>query len=145
MLRGNAFLEHSSSAPILSLPEDVFFAWCHANSDGAPAFGAEVVPILTSFVPNDPEPSLHPVMSRLIDEFGDRDDVWHAIGTNLNTFGWMGSTTSYYELFRGPFALLEDHPTRKVRTWAKRMLRGIDSSIKSARDHDDEWQARFEL
>lgn len=145
MLRGNAFLEHSSSAPILSLPEDVLFAWCHANSDGAPAFAAEVVPILTSFVPNDPEPSLHPVMSRLIDEFGDRDDVWHAIGTNLNTFGWMGSTTSYYELFRGPFALLEDHPTRKVRTWAKRMLRGIDSSIKSARDHDDEWQARFEL
>ena len=145
ILRGNAFSEHSSSAPILSLPEDVLFAWCHANSDGAPAFAAEVVPILTSFVPNDPERSLHPVMSRLIDEFGDRDDVWHAIGTNLNTFGWTGSTTAYYELFRGPFTLLEDHPTRKVRTWAKRMLRGIDSSIKSARDHDDEWNARADL
>ena len=145
MLRGNAFLEHSSSAPILSLHEDALFAWCHANSDGAPAFAAEVVPILTSFAPNDPERSLHPVMSRLIDEFGDRDDVWHAIGANLNTFGWTGSTTAYYELYRGPLALLEDHPKRKVRTWAKRMLRGIDSSIKSARDHDDEWEARAEL
>ena len=145
MLRGNAFLEHSSSAPILSLPEDVLFAWCHANSDGAPAFAAEVVPILTSFVPTDPERSLHPVMSRLIDEFGDRDDVWHAVGANLNTFGWTGSTTTYYELYRDPLALLEDHPKRKVRTWAKRILRDIDSSIKSAQDHDDEWKARAEL
>ena len=38
--------------------------------------------------------------------------------------------------------MLEDHPKRKVRTWAKRMLREIDSSVKSARDHDDEWNAR---
>ena len=145
MLRGNAFPEHSSSAPILSLPEDVLFAWCHANSDRAPAFAAEVAPILTSYVANDPERSLHPVMSRLIDEFGDRDDVWRGISRNLNTFGWTGSTTAYYELFRGPLASLEDHPKRKMRTWARRMLRGIDSSIKSARDHDDEWEARAEL
>ena len=134
-----------ASAPMLSLPEDVLFAWCHAHPDGAPAFAAEVVPMLTSYVADDPERALHPVMSRLIDEFGDRDDVWHAIGANLNTFGWSGSAAAYYELFRGPFTLLENHPKRKVRTWAKRMSREIDSGAKSARDHDDEWMARAEL
>ena len=145
VLRGNMFLESSHVAPILSLPEEVLFAWCHAHPEGAPAFAAEVVPILTSCAATDSERSLHPVMSRLIDEFGDQDDVWRAIGTNLNTFGWSGSTTAYYEMFRDPFTLLEDHPKRKVRTWAKRMLREIDSSVKSARDHDDEWSARAEL
>ena len=145
VLRGDTFSDRMASAPMLSLPEDVLFAWCHAHPDGAPAFAAEVVPMLTSYVADDPERALHPVMSRLIDEFGDRDDVWHAIGANLNTFGWSGSAVAYYQLFRGPFTLLENHPKRKVRTWAKRMLREIDSGVKSARDHDDEWMARAEL
>ena len=39
VLRGNAFFgTFASAAPILSLPEDVLFAWCHANPNGAPAF-----------------------------------------------------------------------------------------------------------
>ena len=145
VLRGDTFSDHKASSPILSLPEDVLFAWCHTHPDGAPAFAAEVVPILDSYVPDQPDRTLHPVMSRLIDEFGDRDDVWHAIGANLNTFGWSGSATAYFEMFRGPFTVLQDHPKRNVRTWAKRMLREIGSSVKSARDHDDEWEARAEL
>ena len=35
---------------ILSLPEDVLFAWCHANTDSVPAFAAEVFPSLPALI-----------------------------------------------------------------------------------------------
>ena len=87
-----------SDPAILSLPEDVLFAWCHANPGQAPVFAGEALPFLTSLDSEDPERCLHPAMTRLIDEFGHRDDVWQAISTNINTFGWIGSTTAYFEL-----------------------------------------------
>ena len=145
ILGGQPHWGDGSNAPILSLPEDVLFGWCHANPEGAPAFAAEVVPILTSYVADDPDRAVHPVMSRLIDEFGGQDDVWRGIGTNLHTFGWSGSVSVYFELFKGPLGSLEEHPNRKVRAWARRLLREIDSEANSARDHDDEWMARMEL
>ena len=145
ILAGQPHWGDGSNAPILSLPEDVFFGWCHANPEGAPAFAAEVVPILTSYAADDPDRAVHPVMSRLIDEFGGQDDVWRGIGMNLHTFGWAGSISDYFELFKGPLGFLQEHPNRKVRGWARRLLREIESEANSARDHDDEWMARMEL
>ena len=46
---------------------------------------------------------------------------------------------------KGPLGSLEEHPNRKVRAWARRLRREIDSEANSARDHDDEWKARMEL
>ena len=37
----------TKSPPILSVPEDLLFAWCHANPEVGPAFLAQFVPILT--------------------------------------------------------------------------------------------------
>ena len=68
---------------ILCLPEDVLFAWCHGHPDSAPAFAAAVVPVLT-LAAEDPECSLHPIMARLINEFGDRKDVLSAIDRNMH-------------------------------------------------------------
>ena len=47
-------------AAILSLPEDVLFEWCRAHPDGAPAFTATVVPVLTTYNRDAQEHSLHP-------------------------------------------------------------------------------------
>ena len=145
ILAGQPHWGDGPKAPILSLPEDVLFGWCHANPEGASAFAAEVVPILTSYAADDPDRAVHPVMSRLIDEFGGQADVWRGIGTNLHTFGWSGSISDYFELFKGPLGFLEEHPNGKVRAWARRLLREIESEANSARDHDDEWMARMEL
>ena len=145
ILGGNAFADRGRVAPVLSLPEEVLFAWCHAHPDGGPAFAAEVVPILSSYATSDSGRSIHPVMSRLIDEFGDRDDLWRAIGSNLLTYGWVGSTAPYFEMFKGPIGSLESHPNLKVRARARRLLRGLESEVKSQRDRDEEWIARADL
>ena len=137
--------EPTGNAVILSLPVDTLFAWCHANPARAPAFAAEVLPILANYRQDDQERSLHPVMARLIDEFGEREDVREAIAANLHTFGWRGSLTTYFELFRQPMDPLTNHPKPQVRSWAKSLLRHLDYAIRNARDEDEEEQAYWEI
>ena len=144
-LRDSSSFESTLCRAVLSLPEETLFAWCHANPDSAPAFAAEILPVLTSYQPETSERLLHPLMARLIDEFGQRDDVWQAIGGNIHTFSWSGSATAYYELFLEPLRSLQSHPKAHVRTRVRRLLRNLDSSIKSAQDRDEELEAQEDL
>ncbi len=132
--------------PILSLPEDVLFEWCRAHPDDAPAFTAAVVPVLTSYDREVEGHALHPRMARLLDEFGDREDVLRAIRGNIcSYFGW-GSPTGYYALYNAPLLRLrEEHPSPRVRRWAKATLREIDSRSEGIRREEDEWDARNEV
>ena len=129
---------------ILYLPEDVLFAWCHGHPDCAPTFAASVVPVLTPDG-DDPERSLHPTMTRLINEFGDRKDVLCAIDSKVNTRSWRGSLTTYYELYEKPLGTLRDHPKREVRRWAVNMLRSLAAKIENARHRDDERDAELDF
>ena len=137
--------EPESNRPILSLPEDTLFAWCHAHPDRAPAFAARIVPVLTSHGVDAPKLSLHAVAARLLDEFGERDDVRRAIESNIHTFGWSGSLTTYFAPYKEPFSKLLQHPKLKVRSWARTVLRQLDNSVERARDEDEETEALGEL
>lgn len=130
---------------ILSLPDDTLFAWCHAHPDQAPAFVAATVPILTTYRIDAPVRSLHPVVVRLLDEFGDRNDVLQAFACKMENFGWIGPLSNYYGLYREPLRTLRDHPKRQVHRWAKTMLRHIDARIESARNKGEERDAEWEI
>lgn len=131
--------------PILNLPEDTLFAWCHAHPDCAPAFVATTIPVLTTYDVDSPEILLHPVMARLLREFGDRESVLQALDHNMNHFGWKGSETIYYELHQGPLEALRNHPRPKVRQWARKTLSQLATRIKSVRDEEDERRAQWEV
>jgi hypothetical protein len=103
------------SPPILSLPEDVLFAWCHARPEVGPAFVAGVASVLASDDANALSEEFHPIIRRLLDEFGDRDDVLKHIEQNIFTFGWAGSLTTYFALYQAPLKSLENHPKGPVR------------------------------
>jgi hypothetical protein len=106
--------------PILSLPENILFAWCHAHPEVGPAFVAVVAPVLTHRNPDAGQSEFHPITKRLLDEFGDREDVFRALVRNMHTFGWTGSRTRYYALYEPPLRGLENHPVGAVRRWAKK-------------------------
>ena len=144
VLRGRRPADCESNPIILSLPEDTLFAWCHAHPDRAPAFAAGVVPALTSREVEVSERSLHPVIIRLLDEFGDGQGVLQAIAGNIRAFG-SGPLTSYFALYEKPLGTLRDHPTPKVRRWAKVMLRELSAMKESARNEDEEWEARWKV
>lgn len=145
VLGGQIGFDRETDAVLLHLPEDTLFAWCHAHPHRAPAFVAKVVPPLTSYRHDAAERSLHPVLVRLLDEFGDRDDVLQGIAHRMHTFGWSGSLANYFALYEKPLRPLLDHAQAKVRHWARARLRGLRASIERARDQDEEWEAKWEV
>ena len=145
LLRGRPSLENDEIRPILSLPEETLFAWCHAHPKRGPAFVAAVLPILGIGQGEDAGRGLHPLLLNLLDEFGDQDGVLEAIGANINTFMWWGSMANYYALYLEPLGSLDNHPRRQVRDWAKVALRHVERQIESARSEDEEQEARWEL
>ena len=144
VLRGRRSADGENDPVILSLPEDTLFAWCHAHPDRAPAFVAGVVPVLTSRDVEASERSLHPVMIRLLDEFGDREGVPRAVLGNMHTFSWWGSLASHFALYKEPLSTLRDHPKPKVRRWATATLRGLAATIENAHNEEEEREAQWE-
>ena len=134
-------IERKPNPVILRLPESTLFAWCHAHPDRAPAYAAELVPVLTTQETAASERSLHPVMARLLDEFGDRDDVRQAVESNIRTYGWSGSRTNYYALYKEPIGRLLQHSKPEVSRWAKTVLRQLDDAIVGAKEADEEREA----
>jgi hypothetical protein len=123
--------------PLLLLPTDVLFAWCHAQPDVAPAFVAAIIPVLTNRDPHS-ERALHPIMHRLLDEFGARADVLRALNRNMYSFGWSGSRATYFMLYDGPLSCLETHQFGPVRRWAKKTRLQLRRAAEEARNEDDE-------
>ncbi len=141
---GMSFSDEPDSA-ILNLPEDVLFAWCHANPEKAPAFAARNLPFLTTLDRNATERKIHSRMLRLIDEFGHREDVREEIAANIHTFGWSGSTTEYYEMFYDPLTELAGHQSRDVRRWATQVSDELKAAFERAKNEDEEREARSEF
>lgn len=128
MLQEPPRFEPLGRPPILSLPEDVLFAWCHAHPNSAPAFAASILPVLTDRRNDGTERTLHPVMGRLIDEFGHRDDVLKTIS---NAIVGLGSRRIADEVYRAPLAELSNHTIPTVRRWAVSALRKLDDVPRS--------------
>ena len=145
LLRGFPSPEGDENPPILSLPEDTLFAWCHAHPNQGPAFAAATLPVLATDNNDGCERLLHPLMLRLLDDFGDREDVRDAIDANMNTFSWCGSLTNYYALYLEPMRALDNHPKGWVRQWAKSMFRQLERQIDQARGEDEEEEAQREV
>lgn len=128
---------------LLSLGEEALLAWCYAKPEVGPAFTASIAPLL---VVSDGAPTkkFHPLVRRIIDEFGEREDVQDALSRNMGTFGWSGSVTTYYAQFQEPVQELVNHPKPAVRAWAQQFLREVESSIEFAQQRDDEQATRWE-
>lgn len=140
---GDTRIGDKRESVILQLPEETLFAWCHAHPESAPAQLAVLAPILANGGQSASQ-KLHPVMSRLLAEFGDRDDVLQGIGQGMVTFSWTGSLTTYFARYKAPFTGLLNHPLAKVRRWARRTLDWLDEEIHKARNDDEEFEAQLE-
>ena len=100
---GEKFVLHRGvDSPILALSEETLLAWCDVNPDQAPAFAAKCLPILSAAGSDSGHHHLHPVMSRLIDDFGGRADVQKAFESNLFTTGAVSSLADHYASHEAP-------------------------------------------
>jgi hypothetical protein len=141
---GDSFSFAEEKKPvILHVPEDILFAWTHANPDAGPAFLARVLPVLTTQKTDGKEHAFHPLVLRLLNEFGDREDVRRYLVQNMHTFGWSGSLTTYYARYEQPLRSLSEHPIGAVRRWAQVTLTHMLKQVDSAKMEDDEREAQW--
>lgn len=142
---GDKYVNQDKRPPLLSLPEDILFAWCHALPAVGPAFVARVAPVLTTQNLDASSRDLHPMMHRLLNEFGDQEGMLQALAANMYTFEWSGTLSAYFALYQEPLQSLLTHPTGKVRRWAQDMLTEFEQQIKHANDRDKEREAAWEI
>jgi DNA-binding XRE family transcriptional regulator len=144
-LLGDGLSFGAQNPAALRLPEDMLFAWAHAHPDVAPAFLAVVFPVLVNRDPQRGTNAFHPMTKRLIDEFGNREDVLRAITRNMHTFGWSGSSQEpYLAMYLEPFRGLANHPIGAVRRWAARSMAQLEKMMSAAREQEDEQNAVWE-
>ena len=124
--------------PLIELPEDTMFAWCHAHPDRAPAVAARRLPVVQGA-------ELHRRMVRLLDEFGERPGVLQAVDLNMGNFICDGSGADFLARYDGPLQTLRQHRIPKVRTWAKQMLMRYGEITENLRRRDEEYAARAQM
>ena len=131
--------DREADPPILALSEETLLAWCHANPDQAPAFAARCLSILSA-AGGDPgdHHHLHPVISRVIDDFGERPNVQEAFESNLRTTGVVSSMAEYYVGHEAALEPLRGHKTPEVRRWAVRLSRKLRQLIDHERTYEEE-------
>ena len=85
---------------------------------------------------------VHPVMIRLLEDFGDREDIIRAIDSSMCTGAFSGSMSAFYERNLEPVKRLLEHSNKNVRRWAKKVLRRIQGLVERYRDWDAHSQSR---
>ncbi len=131
MLREKPPFGDSENPTILSLPENILFGWCCANPQIGPAFVAGIFPLLKECDQETGSEEFHPVIKRLLDEFGESEDVLGALAANIHSFSGWGSETDHLARYREPLRSIENQHKGSVKRWARKMLRKIDDEIET--------------
>ena len=119
--------------------------WCHAHPEVAPAFLASITPILENRTTPAAEQKFHPLALRLLEEFGERQDVLRTISSNMHTFSWSGPLQNYFVLFEKPLSDLSSHPRASVRRWANAEREAMIERKDAAKTSDVERDAGWEI
>ena len=145
---GSRLVDTGEPPPILSLPEEILFEWCREHPNRAPAFAASVAPVLATSQDDSSDRTLHPILSRLIDEFGERKDMQEVITRriHMHCFSGSGPSDQRYELLSALLEPLHDrHPRGSVRRWIRSMLDFLREHAEADRRRTEEREAQWEV
>ncbi|QGY45765.1 hypothetical protein GM418_19435 [Maribellus comscasis] len=115
---------------------DSIFEWCKDKSPKAPARLAELVPIYDGN--NNEYSTWHPLAKKLIDNYGDIEEVLSNLSANMGTYSWVGSVVPLIEAQKELFESLTNHDISQVAEWAKRNLEYAVIRIKDEKNRDEE-------
>lgn len=115
---------------------DSIFNWCANNKPLAPMRLAELTPIFDNN--NTEYTKWHPVALRLIDGYGDINEVRDHLSSNMGTYSWTGSVVPFLESKKELFKKLTNHKTESVREWAVSYIDYLDKDIEREKNRDAE-------
>lgn len=112
---------------------DEIFKWCRNKKPLAPARLSELIPIYGSR-----KSKIHPLAKRLIDEFGDIEEVMDGINCNMGCYTCWGSVIDILESKKELLNTLVGHNISDVDEWAKRQIGYTEQEIKRELQYEDE-------
>lgn len=115
---------------------DLIFDWCSSNQPLAPSRLAELVPIYGE--DNNQYSTWHPIAKRLIDEFGNIEDVLKGLSSNMGTYSWTGSVVPLLEAKKELFKSIQNHNIELVADWSAKYLSYADEQIRREKNRDEE-------
>jgi hypothetical protein len=116
---------------------EMIFKWCNENKSEAPQRLAGLVPIYNNN--NQDYTQWNPITKRLIDEFGDNQEMLNELSCNMGSYFWTGSVVPLLQSKKTLFESLVNHSILNVRDWANKNLQYLDKEIENERNRDAEW------
>ena len=115
---------------------DLIFKWCEKCKPFAPRRLAELTPIFDNN--NNDFAKWHPIALRIIDQYGNIEEVLNNLSANMGTYSWTGSIVPYLESQKELFQQLVNHNTEQVREWAKSHIDYLNKNIETEKNRDEE-------
>lgn len=101
--------------------------WCDAYRDEGPKRLMAMLPLY-----QEGGDRFSDFVMKLIDRYGDQEEVLSSLSSNMGPFSWMGSRVPYYENRLTCLSPLMEHPIEAVRVWASNKQREL--KVKIARE-----------
>jgi hypothetical protein len=134
---GSGYEKEGSEALIAEIPQEGLLKWCKKNLPNGPTAIAHLTPVFSS---EKEEISWHPLARKLIDEFGNLEEVRNKFSTNLWSFSSCGSRAPYYQKRIDLLKELLDHPIKEIRGWAASNIEYFEKEREEARREAEEWE-----
>jgi hypothetical protein len=125
--------------PLFRLGHASVIAACKSYPKNFAVMVAEVAPLFSG---GNGSKEWTDIGRALLDQFGARKDILHALSMNIGSGGWSGPTSSYLETFIPPLVQIENHPTKQVRSWARDRIRGLRAQIERELKNEEEESVR---
>lgn len=127
--------EGDKKGPLFSISDEVILKWCEDKSPRAPRIIAEIMPF---YIKEGDTIAWYPIAKKIIDKFGNDEDVLRALSVNMGTFSWSGSLVPFYQQTVALMNSLIDHPIEEVAEWAKKYSGWCKEQISRETMRDDE-------
>lgn len=121
---------------LMKFPEDLLLKWADNNPDFGPQYVAEATPLyVTSEVD---EPTIHPLVKRLVRQYGDNIDVLHNLSSFAGCKTYWGGRETDLEAEKKVYLELFENDNPKVRDWAEKNIKGINRILDHERKRREE-------
>lgn len=132
---GPGYEKEKSEALIAEIPQEGLLKWCKKNLPHGPMTIAHLTPVFSS----EKEKILwHPLARKLIDEFGNLEEVRNKLSSNLWSFSSWGSRAPYYQKRIDLLSELSNHPIKEVCEWATSNIEYFEKEREEARREAEE-------
>ena len=116
---------------------DEFLLWCEKNPTMAPQRLVDLMPVTTD------NKVFTPLLLKILDKYGNQENVLIALESNLRTFAVIGSAIPLFENQISMLSTLTTHSNSKVREWANKQIAFLKKCIVNDKIVEAEFLAKY--